>query len=116
MTCLCRHGEAELYLQPIRNFGARWESVVSTTPRLLYLRETPGTHCTGGRVGLGGGVDGHGNFRLPPGFDPRTVQPVKESLYRRRYAVRLGPVVLLHTAGSYDSTSPFTNVKGLVES
>ena len=50
--------------------------VVSTTPRPLYLRERPGTHCTGGWVVSRAGLDGCGNSRLPPGFDPRTVQPV----------------------------------------
>ena len=49
---------------------------VSTTPRPLYFRERPGTHCTGGWVGPTAGLDGFGKSRLPPGFDPRTVQPV----------------------------------------
>jgi hypothetical protein len=31
--------------------------VVSTTPRPLYLRETPGTHCTEGWVGPRAGLD-----------------------------------------------------------
>ena len=35
---------------------------VSTTPRPLYHRQRPPTHCTGRGP--------------PPGFDPRTVQPV----------------------------------------
>ena len=50
--------------------------VVSTTSRPLYSRERPGTHCVGGWVGLGAGLDGYGKSRPPPGFDPRTVQPV----------------------------------------
>ena len=33
-------------------FGARWEWVVNATPRPLYPRERPGTHCTGGWMGL----------------------------------------------------------------
>ena len=34
------------------------------------------THCTGGWVGPRVGLDRCGKFRLPPGFDPRAVQPV----------------------------------------
>ena len=54
----------------------RWGWVVSTIIRPLYPGERPGTHCTGGWVGPKVGLDGCGKSRLPPGFDPRTVQPV----------------------------------------
>ena len=54
----------------------RWGWVVSTTPRPLYPRERPGTYCTGGWVGPRAGLDVCGKSRPPPGFDPRTVQPV----------------------------------------
>ena len=54
----------------------RWWWVVSTTPRPLYPRERPGTHCIGGWVGSRAGLDGYGKSRPSPGFDPRTVQPV----------------------------------------
>ena len=54
------------------------------SPAALYLREKPGTHCTGSWVGHRAGLDRCGKSRLPPGFDPRTVQPV-ESLYGIRY-------------------------------
>ena len=54
----------------------RWGWVVSTTPRPLYLRERPGTHCTGGCVCPRTGLDGCGKSRPPPGFDARTIQPV----------------------------------------
>jgi len=53
--------------------------VVNATPRPLYPRERPGTQCTGGGVGLTVGLDGCGKSRPPPGFDPRTVQPVPSS-------------------------------------
>jgi hypothetical protein len=46
-------GVALLFL----DLGARRGWVVSTTPRLLYPRETPGSHCTGGWVGLRAGLD-----------------------------------------------------------
>jgi hypothetical protein len=36
----------------------------------------PGTHCIGGWVCPRAGLDGCGKSRPPPGFDPRTVQPV----------------------------------------
>ena len=41
----------------------------------LYPRERPGTHCIEGWVGARAGLDGCGKSRLPPGFDPWTVQP-----------------------------------------
>jgi hypothetical protein len=50
--------------------------VVNATPRPLYPLERHGTHCIGGWVGLRAGLDGCGKSRPPPGFDPRTVQPV----------------------------------------
>jgi hypothetical protein len=42
---------------PFRDLGARRGWVVSTTPRPLYPRERPGTHCTGGWVGPTAGLD-----------------------------------------------------------
>ena len=50
--------------------------VANPTPRPLYSRERPGTHYLGGWVGLRAGLDRRGKSRPPPGFDPRTVQPV----------------------------------------
>ena len=50
--------------------------MVSTTLRPFYPRERPGTHCIGGWVGPRAGLDGCGKSRPPPGFNPRTVQPV----------------------------------------
>jgi hypothetical protein len=41
----------------IIDLGARRGWVVSTTPRPLYPRERPGTHCTGGWVGPRAGLD-----------------------------------------------------------
>jgi hypothetical protein len=51
-------------------------------PAALYTRERPYIHCTGGWVGPRVDLDKCGKFRpfppppAPPGFDPRTVQPV----------------------------------------
>jgi len=43
-------------------------------PRPLYPRERPATHCIGGWVNPRDGLDGCGNSRPPPEFDPRTSQ------------------------------------------
>ena len=40
----------EPYLYYFFNLGVRWGCVVSATPRPLYPRDRPGTHCTGGCV------------------------------------------------------------------
>ena len=45
-------------------------------PAALYPLERPGTHFTGGCVSPRDGLDTCGKSRPPPGFDPRTVQPV----------------------------------------
>jgi len=50
--------------------------VVNATPRPLYPRERPGTHCIRGWVGPRAGLDGCGKSPPPPRYDPRTVQPV----------------------------------------
>jgi hypothetical protein len=57
--------------------------VVSTTPRPLYPRERPGTHCTGGWVGRRTGVDVCEKSRphrdsIP---EPTNPQPVAVSSY-----------------------------------
>jgi hypothetical protein len=36
----------------------------------------PVTHCLGGWLGPRPGLDGCGKSRPPPGFDPRTFEPV----------------------------------------
>jgi hypothetical protein len=45
-------------------------------PAALPPGKRPGTHCIGGWVGPRAGLDGCRKSRPPPGFDPRTVQPV----------------------------------------
>ena len=51
--------------------------MVNATPlAALPPEKRSGTHCTGGWVGHWAGLDGYGKSRPPPGFDPRTVQPV----------------------------------------
>ena len=53
--------------------------------------ERPGTHCIGGWLDPRAGLEGCGKSRPPPGFDPRTVQPVAS-----RYN---GPLVHTVTSG-----------------
>jgi len=50
--------------------------VVNSTPRPLYPRERPVTHCIGGWVSPRAGLDGCGKSRPPLGIDHRTVRPV----------------------------------------
>jgi hypothetical protein len=60
--------------------------VVNATPRPLYPRERPGTHCIGGWVDPTAGLDGcrksrpHRDFRVPDRLAPR------ESLFRLSYS------------------------------
>ena len=70
--------------------------MVNATPRPLCLRERPGTHCTGGLVGPRVFWMGAENL-APPGFDPRTIQPVAS-----RYtdcAVTAHPRSFIYTIG-----------------
>jgi len=46
------------------------------SPAALYPWERPGTHCTGGWMKPRAGLDRCRKSRPPPGFDPRTVQPL----------------------------------------
>jgi hypothetical protein len=61
-------------------------------------RFTPGTHRTGGWVGLRPGLDGCGKSRPPPGFDPRVSPARSESLYRLSYP---GPIIMLRRTWDY---------------
>ena len=54
--------------------------MVYTTPLQLYVRERePVQNCTGDAVGRRAVLDECGEYRPPPGFDPRTAQPVASS-------------------------------------
>jgi hypothetical protein len=66
-----KRGSRELY--SFFNLSARWGWVVNVTPRPLFPRERPGTHCIGGWVGSRG-RSGRVRKILPPsGFDPQPV-------------------------------------------
>jgi hypothetical protein len=73
-------GIAQLFL----NLGTRRVCVVSIIPRPPLLRERPGTHCTGGWVGHGAGLDRCGKSR-PTGIRSPDLPARSESLYRLRY-------------------------------
>jgi hypothetical protein len=53
-------------------------------PAVLYPRERPSSHCTGGWV-WPQGWSGWAENIAPLGLDPRTIQPVAQSLYRLSY-------------------------------
>jgi hypothetical protein len=80
-------GIAQLFL----NLGTRRVCVVSITPRPPLPRERPGTHCTGGWVGPGTGLDRCGKYRLT-GIRSPDLPACSESLYRLNYRA---PFVLL---------------------
>ena len=52
----------------------RWVSGQQHTPAALYLRQRPGTHCTGGWVGTRVGLDGW-KITSPLGFDTGPSNP-----------------------------------------
>jgi len=72
--------------------------VANATPRSLNPWERPSRHCTGGWVGPRAGVDSCVKSRPPPGFDPRTVQPVA-----RRYSDWVIPAHVLNGTSVYNS-------------
>jgi len=58
--------------------------VINATPWALYPRERPGTHCIGGWVGPGAGLEGCGKSRLHRVSIP-DLPARSESLYRLSY-------------------------------
>jgi hypothetical protein len=56
-------GELEVWPYSFYDLGARWGWVVNATPRPLYPRERPGTHCVRGWLGPKAGLDGFGKTR-----------------------------------------------------
>ena len=71
--------------------GLRYSSTLSLTSKLdvvagqrhdpaaLLPKKRPGSHCIAGWVGPRADLDGFVKISPPPGFDPRTVQPVESS-------------------------------------
>jgi hypothetical protein len=66
------------------DLGAGMGWVVSTTPRPLYPRERPGTHCTGGWVGPRAGLDVCEKF-VPTEIRSPDRPARSQSLYRLSY-------------------------------
>ena len=52
------------------NLGARWGWVDNATPQPISPRERLGVHDVGSWVAPRAGLNGYGNSRPPPGFDP----------------------------------------------
>ena len=73
-------GIAQLFLNPELEGGV-WSA---SHPGRLYPRERPGSHCTGGWVGLGAGLDRCGKSR-PTGIRSPDLPARSESLYRLSY-------------------------------
>jgi len=72
----------------------RWVSGQQHATAALYLRERPGTYCTGGWVGPRAGLVGR-KFSSLPEFDPGTSSPVAQSLYHLRYPAHVVQTVAL---------------------
>jgi hypothetical protein len=66
-------GISLLYFWPRHKKGVRGQRQAPAAP---YPRERPGTHCAGGWMGLRGRSGQVRKILSPPGFDPRTVQPL----------------------------------------
>jgi hypothetical protein len=78
-------GWVEVSLNSLTSALEGGEGVWSTSrPGCLYPRQRPGTHCTGGWVGPGAGLDWCGKSR-PTGIRSPDLPVRSESLYRLRH-------------------------------
>jgi len=73
----------------------------SQDPAALPPGKRPVNHCIGGCVGLKAGLYGCGKSRLPPGFDPQTVQPVES-----RYTAELSQPAFPYSLHYISHSSP----------
>ena len=71
-----------MYLYSFFNLGTRGCGWSAQCPGKFIPVKGRRYPFSGGWVGRRAGLRGSGKFCLPPGFDPRTVQPPSESLYR----------------------------------
>jgi hypothetical protein len=81
----------------------------ASRPGRLYLRERPGTHCTGGWVGPGAGLDRCGKSR-PNVIRSPDLPARSESLYQLRYpdeslCILISRSILLRMRNVSDKTS-----------
>jgi len=74
------------------NIGSRYGWVFNATPRPVYRRERPVTHCIGDWVGLRAGMDGCENHARN-GIRSRNRRSRSNSLYRMSH---LGPFTNKH--------------------
>ena len=79
-------GIALFYFRPLHQKGVR---VQRHAPAATYPRERPGTHCTGGWLGLRAGLDWCGKSR-PTGIRSPDRPARRQSLYRLRYPAHIG--------------------------
>ena len=80
---------------PFHDHGTRRGWGVSVTPRPLFTPgERPGTHCTGGWVGLRAGLDTCGKL-APTGIRSPDRPARNQSLYRLRYPAHTRPNVCI---------------------
>ena len=88
--------------------------VVNATPRPLYPRERPCTHCVGGWVGPRSGLDACGKISpTPTGIRSANRPSHSESLYRLTYR---GPLLLSFLQAYYSfSNEVFDVIKFRVE-
>jgi len=85
MTCLGRHrGQAELYLQPIRNPVPEGCGRSATRSASFTPGKDPSTHGSGSCVGLGTALEGTENLSVT-GIQSPEIPASSELLYRLRY-------------------------------
>jgi hypothetical protein len=81
-----------------------------TTPRPLYPWERPGTHCTGGCVGLRAGLDECENL-APTGIRSPERPARKQSLYRLSYPAHIYIYIYIYSNnGRHPVTKNFTTL------
>jgi hypothetical protein len=71
--CMARRGSRGIALFFLDHSTRRGQC---HAPAALYPGERPSTHCTGGWVCPRPSLDRCGKSCTPPGFDPRTIQPI----------------------------------------
>jgi len=64
----------QIFVECLTNKRVPGVSGQQHAPAALYPRERPGTHCTGGWVYPGAGLDRQ-KILCPPGLDPGTSSP-----------------------------------------
>ena len=77
--------------------------VVNDTPRPLYPRERPGTHCIEGWLDPRAVLDGCGESRPQPGLDPRTVQPVASRYTDSKAVLIVNKYQFINNAAQWDA-------------